>query len=165
MAKKKYIFFLIIFILILAVFLKSNIKIGTTILNNILVDSIKIGSSLDELDLSGYNLSNKFFNEDNTIHYDKLSITFNEYNIITKISYNLFNNNQLVINGINNITNIKDVINILGKEYKYKWYDKQQKLRQIIYIDINNYLKVKFIFDDITGNLVKFIIIKIYYYK
>lgn len=159
MAKKKYIFFLIIFILILAVFLKSNIKIGTTILNNILVDSIKIGSSLDELDLSGYNLSNKFFNEDNTIHYDKLSITFNEYNIITKISYNLFNNNQLVINGINNITNIKDVINILGKEYKYKWYDKQQKLRQIIYIDINNYLKVKFIFDDITGNLVKFIII------
>lgn len=159
MAKKKYIFFLIIFILILAVFLKSNIKIGTTILNNILVDSIKIGSSLDELDLSGYNLSNKFFNEDNTIHYDKLSITFNEYNIITKISYNLFNNNQLVINGINNITNIKDVINILGKEYKYKWYDKQQKLRQIIYIDINNYLKVKFIFDDITGNLVRFIII------
>ena len=155
MAKKKYIFFLIIFILILAVFLKSNIKIGTTILNNILVDSIKIGSSLDELDLSGYNLSN----EDNTIHYDKLSITFNEYNIITKISYNLFNNNQLVINGINNITNIKDVINILGKEYKYKWYDKQQKLRQIIYIDINNYLKVKFIFDDITGNLVRFIII------
>lgn len=159
MAKKKYIFFLIIFILILAVFLKSNIKIGTTILNNILVDSIKIGSSLDELDLSSYNLSNKFFNEDNTIHYDKLSITFNEYNIITKISYNLFNNNQLVINGINNITNIKDVINILGKEYKYKWYDKQQKLRQIIYIDINNYLKVKFIFDDITGNLVRFIII------
>lgn len=159
MIRKKYIFFLIIFILILAVFLKSNIKIGITNLNNIFVDSIKIGNSLDKLNLSNYNLSNKFLNEDNTIHYDELSITFNEDNIITKISYNLFNNNQLVINGINNITNIKDVINILGKEYKYKWYDKQQQLRQIIYIDTNNYLKAKFIFDDITGNLVRFIII------
>lgn len=160
MMKKKYIFFVILFIVaLILILLKNNINIKATNLSNISVDSIKIGNSLNELDLSNYTLSNKFLNENNTIHYDKLSITFNEDNTITKISYNLFNNNQLIINGINNIINIKDIINILGKEYTYKWYDKQQQLRQIIYIDKENYLKAKFIFDDISGKLVRIIII------
>lgn len=156
--KKIYILFIIFFILVLILIsiFKNNIK--TTNLNNIFIDSIKIGDSLDKIDLSNYNLSNKFLPEKDTIHYSNLSVTFNENKEIIKISANLFNGNNMTINNTTNFFNIKEIINILGEEYICNWYDFGQRLRQIIYIDKENYLKANFIFDDVTGKLVKIIV-------
>ncbi|MDE6357821.1 MAG: hypothetical protein K2L15_04440, partial [Eubacteriales bacterium] len=140
-----------------------NIK--STNLNNIFIDdkinTSNIGNLLNKVNLNEYTLTNKYLSKKNTLNFKELSITYNENNEIIKIFYrNIFENNKLKINGKNNILYIKDVINILGKEYKESWYDKTQRLRQIIYKDKNNNLKAQFIFENSTGKLV-FVIFQI----
>ena len=150
----KKIIFIIFFILLLVIFIlisKNNIK--TTDLNNISINSIKIGNLISEVDLNQYTSTKKYLPENNTIHYEELSITYNDNNKIIKIRTNFISdlldkiNNK--INEKDNISYIKQAIDTLGENYICKWYDREQKLKQIIYKDKINNLKVQFIFSDL----------------
>ncbi len=164
MKKVKY-FLVFIVIFIIIIFSLNYIyklkKIASTNLSNVFIDGIKTGDNIEEIDLTKYKVDNSLKSEENTLHYEQLSITFNN-KIITKITGRVYQNDILTINNVK-CKNTQDIINILGNEYSSGWYNIEQRLKNLIFYDYNNKLKVTFVYESTTNNLV-WVIIENYNY-
>lgn len=153
--------FLIFILLILLIYSKTtslkNIK--TTNLSNISCDGMYL---LDEFeDNNNYKPSNKFSEQGNVIYYDECYIKIDESNRIALIHAN-FNDIDISVNSNNNLNSIDDITEILGTNYKNDWYDKEQQLKQLIYIDHENDIQSTFIYNTYADELVWLITEKIY---
>lgn len=74
--------------------------------------------------------------------------------IIDGLFSNFDNNVVISINGNTDLTKVNDVKDILGGNFKDKWYDKEQGLKTYIYYDYNNNIKANFIYSNYDNNLV-----------
>ena len=111
-----------------------NNKMESTDLSNIYLDDMTIGTKISSEDLSDYTNTDRYFgnykykfeeiivdtNNDNKINY--LFARFDENYIDIKI-----NKNQ--------VKTTDDLKKILGNNYQDKNYDKEQQLKEYIYID------------------------------
>lgn len=100
-----------------------------------------------------YTESDRFKEKENTYNFEELRIETDEDGIVIQINANIPDVN-LYINNIKEFYTVEDVVNVLGKDYKNKWYDREQNLKENEYDDPENKIKAKFIYDDIGKNLV-----------
>ena len=127
----------------------SNIK--STELNNIFIDNLNIGSSIKKINLNKYTESNAFLG-DYMCKFEEIIIDSKN----NKINYlfGKFDENRIVIsvNDKRNLNYIDEIKQILGDNYKEKWKDREQNLKEYIYFDKINNIKAEFVylrFDEI----------------
>lgn len=148
---RKYIFLFLFFILITNLSACSDIP--STSLDGITFDGVIIGADLEEVSIDNYTLTDRFPEQDNTINYEEWKITTNEDGKIVKIHAN-FSDIKIQINGNGDNQTIDDVIELLGENYTSGWYDADQQLKEVMYIDKNNLLQGMFIYSAIDKKLV-----------
>lgn len=144
----------IIFIMALCWYDGKVKKAESTNLNNILIDNIVLGDNLKKVDLTKYT---KNIYDGYTYTFDEIAINVNN-GIIDSLSGNLYENKVIIsINentNLDKIKNIEDIENILGNNFKDKWYDREQGLKTHVYHDANNNIKADFIYNNYNNNLV-----------
>lgn len=158
---KKIIFFCGFICLLLLVYNKNmHLKnINSTDLRNISCDGIYL---LDDFeDTNNYTKSNKFSEKENIIYYEECYIKIDKKNKITMMHAN-FNDVNVSINFHSNFKIVDDVMKILGTDFVLSWYDREQQLKQIAYIDHENYIKATFIYNTYKNELVWVITEKFY---
>lgn len=136
----------------------SNIK--STDLNNIFIDNLNIGSSIKKINLNKYTESNAFLG-DYMCKFKEIIIDSKN----NKINYlfGKFDENRTVIsvNDKRNLNCIDEIKQILGDNYKEKWKDKEQNLKEYIYFDKINNIKAEFVYVSFDESLVWIILSKI----
>lgn len=129
-------------------------KTETTDLSNILIDNIALGNTFKNIDLTKYT---KNTYDGYTYTFDEIAINVNN-GVINSLHGNFHENKVIIsINGntnLNAIKDIEDIENILGNNFKDKWYDREQGLRTHIYYDYNNNIKADFVYANYDNNLV-----------
>lgn len=136
----------------------SNIK--STDLNNIFIDNLNIGSSIKKINLNKYTESNAFLG-DYMCKFEEIIIDSKN----NKINYlfGKFDENRTVIsvNDKRNLNCIDEIKQILGDNYKEKWKDREQNLKEYIYFDKINNIKAEFVYVSFDESLVWIILSKI----
>ena len=136
----------------------SNIK--STELNNIFIDNLNIGSSIKKINLNKYTESNAFLG-DYMCKFEEIIIDSKN----NKINYlfGKFDENRIVIsvNDKRNLNYIDEIKQILGDNYKEKWKDSEQNLKEYIYFDKINNIKAEFVYVSFDESLVWIILSKI----
>ena len=136
----------------------SNIK--STELNNIFIDNLNIGSSIKKINLNKYTESNAFLG-DYMCKFEEIIIDSKN----NKINYlfGKFDENRIVIsvNDKRNLNYIDEIKQILGGNYKEKWKDREQNLKEYIYFDKINNIKAEFVYVSFDESLVWIILSKI----
>ncbi len=136
----------------------SNIK--STELNNIFIDNLNIGSSIKKINLNKYTESNAFLG-DYMCKFEEIIIDSKN----NKINYlfGKFDENRIVIsvNDKRNLNYIDEIKQILGDNYKEKWKDREQNLKEYIYFDKINNIKAEFVYVSFDESLVWIILSKI----
>lgn len=126
---------------------------NSTDLSNITFDGIRLGHEFKEINIDNYTLSDRYPEKDNTVSFEEWQITADESGVITRIHANA-NDIDISINSNSESKNINDVSQILGNNYTSRWYDREQKLKQNIYVDSNNHIKMIFIYNNSDSKLV-----------
>ncbi|WP_195989735.1 hypothetical protein [Clostridium sp. D53t1_180928_C8] len=139
----------------------SNIaNIKSTDLNNIFIDNLNIGSSIKKINLNKYTESNTFLG-DYMCKFEEIIIDSKN----NKINYlfGKFDENRTVIsvNDKRNLNYINEIKQILGDNYKEKWKDREQNLKEYIYFDKINNIKAEFVYVSFDESLVWIILSKI----
>ena len=136
----------------------SNIK--STELNNIFIDNLNIGSSIKKINLNKYTESNACLG-DYMCKFEEIIIDLKN----NKINYlfGKFDENRIVIsvNDKRNLNYIDEIKQILGDNYKEKWKDREQNLKEYIYFDKINNIKAEFVYVSFDESLVWIILSKI----
>ena len=136
----------------------SNIK--STELNNVFIDNLNIGSSIKKINLNKYTESNAFLG-DYMCKFEEIIIDSKN----NKINYlfGKFDENRIVIsvNDKRNLNYIDEIKQILGDNYKEKWKDREQNLKEYIYFDKINNIKAEFVYVSFDESLVWIILSKI----
>ena len=136
----------------------SNIK--STELNNIFIDNLNIGSSIKKINWNKYTESNAFLG-DYMCKFEEIIIDSKN----NKINYlfGKFDENRIVIsvNDKRNLNYIDEIKQILGDNYKEKWKDREQNLKEYIYFDKINNIKAEFVYVSFDESLVWIILSKI----
>lgn len=136
----------------------SNIK--STELNNIFIDNLNIGSSIKKINLNKYTESNAFLG-DYMCKFEEIIIDSKN----NKINYlfGKFDENRIVIsvNDKRNLNYIDEIKQILGDNYKEKWKDREQNLKEYIYFAKINNIKAEFVYVSFDESLVWIILSKI----
>lgn len=117
-------------------------KISILILNSIFILLLIAGCS-DSFDVKSTNLSN--------VTIDNLMVDSNQGEIFGNI---IENKNNISVNGVEKLTNINEVTDILGNNFKEEWYDKEQGLMAHEYRDNTNNIKAIFIYSKFDEKLV-----------
>lgn len=125
-------------------------SVETTDLNNIKIDNISLGQSIDTLDLSKYEPTEEYDNEYN-YQFKELQLKTNDNNNIDKIWLNIIENDFLSIDKENKFENIDQITDILGSNYKKYWYDKEQGLKSHEYIDREMNIKINFVYNGLSN--------------
>ncbi|MGV3152898.1 hypothetical protein [Sarcina ventriculi] len=142
----------IIFIIVLCLYSWKAIKIETTNLTDISIDNIVLGDDFENVNLTKYT---KVDGYDDNYNYRFNEIAINVDNGIIDGLFSNFDNNVVIsINGNTDLTKVNDIKDILGGNFKDKWYDKEQGLKTYIYYDYNNNIKANFIYSNYDNNLV-----------
>lgn len=160
---KRIIYFcgLICLLLVVIVYSRNiNFKnIGTTDLSSISCDGIHI---LDDFEHNNnYTPSDEFLEKENRIYYEECFFEIDENNLITLIHAN-FSDTDILINSNTNCKTVDDVIKTLGANYSSSWYDREQQLKQVVYVDHENNIKATFVYNTYENKLTWLILKKIY---
>ena len=138
----------------------DNTSFKSTELNNVFIDNLNIGSSIQNINLKKYTESNRY-SGDYMCKFEELIIDSKD----NKINYlfGRFDENKTVIsvNGRRNLRNINEVSEILGLNYKEKWKNRDLKLKQHVYFDNRNNIKAEFIYSTFDDSLVWIILSKL----
>lgn len=126
-------------------------SVESTDLNNIKIDNISLGKSINKLDLSKYEAKDMKDSEYN-YEFKELQIKTNANNDVDKICLEAFEHNFLSIDGKNDFENIEQITDILGSNYKEYWYDNGQGLRSHEYIDKENSIKANFVYIETSNH-------------
>lgn len=125
-------------------------SVETTDLNNIKIDNISLGQSIDTLDLPKYEPTEEYDNEYN-YQFKELQLKTNDNNNIDKIWLNIIEHDFLSIDKENKFENIDQITAILGSNYKKYWYDKEQGLKSHEYIDREMNIKINFVYNGLSN--------------
>lgn len=129
----------------------TNFK--STELNNIFIDNLNIGSSIQNINLKKYTESNRY-SGDYMCKFEEIIIDSED----NKVNYlfGRFNEKKIVIsiNNKRNLSYIDQVSETLGDNYKEKWKDREQGLKEYAYYDNINNIKAEFIYSTFDGSLV-----------
>lgn len=131
-------------------------NISSVPLTEITLDGVVIGDNFENISTDKYTLSDRFPEQENTVNYEEWRITIKD-GIITKIDAD-FEDITISINSYEECQTVDDVIAILGNSYISKWYDKEQKLRKIVYIDNENLLQAAIVYNSSDKQLVRVIL-------
>ncbi|QDR82371.1 hypothetical protein [Sporomusa termitida] len=129
-------------------------RLATTDLSNITVDTIRIGSNLEDVDLAAYQASNRFRNSggDHAYYFDELILDVDD----NKVSYIFaFDEDVLLnINGNKDISTIEEISGLLGENYLAKTEDREQRLIKHIYYDKEIRVVAEIVYSDYDGEFV-----------
>lgn len=131
----------------------SNIeKLNNTNLSNIYLDNLSITQKLNIEDLNKYTKSDRY-SYDYKYKFEEIVIDTDSYENINYL-FARFDEDYIDIK-VNNesLTNINDLIKILGNNYKDKNYDREQQLREYIYTDYENGIQAEFIYSENDNSL------------
>ena len=130
----------------------DNTSFKSTELNNVFIDNLNIGSSIQNINLKKYTESNRY-SGDYMCKFEELIIDSED----NKVKYlcGRFDEKRIVIsiNNKRNLSYIYEVSEILGYNYKEKWKDREQQLKEYIYYDNINGIKAELIYSDFDSSL------------
>ena len=127
-------------------------------LSTVRLDGISIGDNIDAVMDSNYTKTNRFpINAGNeTISYEEWRITISD-DVIIKIDANVYDGVHLSI-GDMDCKKVDEVIDILGDRYRKGWYDREQQLEELVYLDQDHKVQVSFIYSCSSEQLVYVVI-------
>ena len=122
-----------------------NKKIESTDLTNIYLDDMTIDMKIDLKKLSNYTTTDRY-SGNYKYKFEEIIIDTNKDNKINYLFAKLDNNTVDIKINNNKIKTIDEVSNILGNNYQDKTYDREQQLKEYIYIDKENKIKAEFVY-------------------
>ena len=122
-----------------------NKKIESTDLTNIYLDDMTIDMKIDSKKLSNYTTTDRY-SGNYKYKFEEIIIDTNKDNKINYLFAKLDNNTVDIKINNNKIKTIDEVSNILGNNYQDKTYDREQQLKEYIYIDKENKIKAEFVY-------------------
>lgn len=123
----------------------------STDLSNISCAGMHIGDTFKNTD--EYTYSNEFSEKGDIIEYDNCLVRIDKNYTIIFLHAN-FDDMKISINSKTYFRNVNDIIEILGTNYINNWYDREQRLKQVVYVDHENKLKARFVYDTFQEELV-----------
>lgn len=141
-----------IFILSIMIGCSNNSKLGTTNLSNITIDNLSIGSYQGEIDVTKYTTDSNTGNY--TYIFDEITINLTNEKVDYISGSFIENKINISINENSGISNINEVTDILGSNFKEQWHDKEQGLMAHEYQDNANNIKAIFIYSNYDDKLV-----------
>lgn len=126
-------------------FCKSMI-VKSTNLSDVYIDGLQVGTNIKELDKDAYTATEKYYSEEYDLIYEEIMISVDN-DIIDKI-YGRSGLVNISINKKESISNLDQVVNLLGNNYIKLKYDREQLLSQYIYIDRINDIKIRVVYRE-----------------
>ncbi|KAJ49225.1 hypothetical protein BD780_000892 [Clostridium tetanomorphum] len=135
--------------------------VKSTDLSKVYIDGLKIGDSLEKFNNKKYTFTDRYSNDNYNFIYEEIMISEKD-NKINKI-FGHADQVDISINGYKAIKNLDNVISRLGNNYVKVTYDSEQLLKQYIYVDRKNNIKVSFIyreyFEGKANNQLEYVIV------
>jgi hypothetical protein len=122
--------------------------IPSTNLSEVFIDGLTVGDSLEKFDDTKYTATNRY-TDDNYNFISKEIMISEKNNKINKI-YGRVGKVDININGDKASRDLADVVSRLGNDYVKTSFDNEQLLKQYIYVDKINDIKVSFVYRDYT---------------
>lgn len=142
------------------VFCKER-SIQSTNLSEVYIDGLKVGNSLDKFDNTKYTETDRYNDEKYSFISEEIMIANKNYKI-SEI-YGRVGKVDIIVNGESVVDDLNDIVSKLGNNYVKSNFDSEQLLKQYIYVDKVNDIKVSFIYRDHTykdkSNKLEYVII------
>lgn len=123
-------------------------------LTNITCDGISLGEKVEDIDVYNYTLSHRFPKKENTITFEEWRITTDTDDNSVKRIFANFSSIEVSVNSKIYNGKVDDIITALGNSYTTDWYDREQRLKQVVYIDHDNRIQATFVYDNRSNHLV-----------
>lgn len=120
--------------------------VKSTDLSKVYIDGLKIGDSLEKFNNKKYTFTDRYSNDNYNFIYEEIMISEKD-NKINKI-FGHAGQVDISINGYKAIKNLDNVVSRLGNNHVKVTYDSEQLLKQYIYVDRKNNIKVSFIYRE-----------------
>ena len=122
-------------------------RLKTTDLSSISLDGLSVGDKIDDDILTSYTQSERNSGS-YKYKFEEIIIDTNDSDEVTYL-FARFDENyiDIKVNGENPKTT-EDVKNILGENYQDKDYDREQKLRELVYVDNDKGVKAEFVYSS-----------------
>ena len=136
----------LVFVLILLMTGCSE-RLKTTDLSSISLDGLSVGDKIDDDIQTSYTQSERYSGS-YKYKFEEIIIDTNDSYEVTYL-FARFDENyiDIKVNGENPKTT-EDVKRILGENYQDKDYDREQKLRELVYVDNNKGVKAEFVYSS-----------------
>ncbi|MFF2875086.1 hypothetical protein ACFVR2_02060 [Gottfriedia sp. NPDC057991] len=130
---------------------EKNLK--STSLDLISINNIKIYDNINDVDLSGYIKSNRFSRGNAKYYFENLVMDINKKNQVNYL-FGFYSENKVTINGKFNLKYINDITELLKKNYKEAWEDREQDLKYHSYYDKNEKIIFKVVYSIVSKEIV-----------
>ena len=119
----------------------------TTDLSSISLDGLSVGDKIDDDILTSYTQSERY-SGNYKYKFEEIIIDTNDSEEVTYL-FARFDENyiDIKVNG-ENPKRTEDVKRILGENYQDKDYDREQKLRELVYVDNDKGVKAEFVYSS-----------------
>ncbi len=120
--------------------------VKSTDLSKVYIDGLQIGDSLEKFNNKKYKVTGSYSNDNYNVICEEIMISEKD-NKINKI-FGHADKVNISINGHKDIKNLNNVVSKLGNNSIKVTYDSEQLLKQYIYVDKKNNIKVSFIYRE-----------------
>ena len=122
-------------------------RLKTTDLSSISLDGLSVGDKIDDDILASYTQSERYSGS-YKYKFEEVIIDTNDSGKVTYL-FARFDENyiDIKVSGENPKTT-EDVKRILGENYQDKDYDREQKLRELVYVDNDKGVKAEFVYSS-----------------
>jgi uncharacterized protein YcfL len=133
---------------------KVNNNLQSTDLSGIEIQGLKIGVSIEDVDLSRYTAapSGQTSIAEYAWHFNEVDIAADEKNAITKIRSGAFAysnaDDTLIFSQGSSI--VDEVIDILGEDFENYWFDREQQIKANTYVDKEHGLSLTVTYDALS---------------
>jgi len=141
-----------------SIYIEKVTRLPSTDLSNILVDNIKIGYAIADIDLTVYTEDHPNTTGDYDYFFDQVRIGVDEDNKINSVTADY---HSVSINGSTDLYRIDEVTGLLGTNYLDKSQDSEQKLRKHVYYDSNTGVMAEFVYAKQTNDFAWLVVRKI----
>ena len=122
-------------------------RLKTTDLSSISLDGLSVGDKIDDDILTTYTQSERY-SGNYKYKFEEIIIDTNDSEEVTYLSARFDENYiDIKVNG-ESPKRTEDVKRILGENYQDKDYDREQKLREFVYVDNDKGVKAEFVYSS-----------------
>ena len=114
-------------------------------------DGVSVGDSFGQIETEKYTVKSNVPSQ-YTYNYEEWRLSV-EDSTITAIMAS-FGQVSISINGNEDCSSVDNVINVLGDNFSSTWYDKEQGLMQLQYLDQENGIQCAFVYNKYSNDLV-----------